>query len=348
MSGGGAGSLGAGHGEPSDVPPGTPLGTPLGVSVRVRARSTAGGGPAAGDGAEAPAVDALRRAFEDGIGGYPAAPSVGGELLITARVLPDDGAPSGWPSLQVQQGAGRLEVRCGGSVLDADLVAGTAVMELTPAMCAEPDAVRLLLESVFTATLVAGGRIVAVHSGLVVLDGVGLLLRGQSGAGKSTSTYATMRRGATVVSDDWVYVPRVVDGVPADPGAVPVAGYPWRIMMTEDAASRFDELLDAPRVPHPSDDRVKIPVVPPAPQRRAVGTIDAVVILDPDPHGGVDPISTTEAVERFWASSLPTERDHLPVDWVDRFLDRPCFRLRRGASPAGAAERLHALAASLR
>jgi hypothetical protein len=55
-----------------------------------------------------------------------------------------------------------------------------------------------------------------------------------------------------------------------------------------------------------------------------------------------------EALERFWAPALPTEREHLTDAWVRGLLDRPVFVLRRGTDPEAAAQVLAELAVSLR
>ena len=56
-------------------------------------------------------------------------------------------------------------------------------MALPRSLCEVPDALGLLAEAVFTSLHVQAGRLHAVHSPLVERDGVGLLLRGPSGAG---------------------------------------------------------------------------------------------------------------------------------------------------------------------
>ena len=50
--------------------------------------------------------------------------------------------------------------------------------------------------------------------------------------------------------------------------------------MTEEAAARFDELGPSPRVPHPSDERIKVEIRPPERQQAALQDVDAVVMLD--------------------------------------------------------------------
>jgi hypothetical protein len=73
-----------------------------------------------------------------------------------------------------------------------------------------------------------------------------------------------------------------------------------------------------------------------------------VVFIDPAGDLSIEEIDLAEAIERFWESSLPTERETLASDWVERLLDRPRFALHRGDSPSAAAEALQRLAISLR
>jgi hypothetical protein len=101
-------------------------------------------------------------------------------------------------------------------------------------------------------------------------------------------------------------------------------------------------------VAHPSDDRWKIPIVPPANQQIVQHQVHAVVFIDPDGDLSYEEIGVSEATERFWASSLPTEQQTLALPWVERLLDRPRFVLHRGVSPAAAAEALQRLAINLR
>jgi hypothetical protein len=215
------------------------------------------------------------------------------------------------------------------------------VLDLPVSMLGVTDALRLFVESVFTALQVRRGALHAVHSALVSVDDVGLVLRGPSGAGKSTLTYSCLRRGLAVCSDDWIYA-----ATHATPGHF--AGYPWRMMMTEDAAARFPELVGAATVPHPAAEGRKVPVVPPVDQQLVTATAAAVVLLDPAPELSLQPVSFDEAVERFWAPALPTEREHLTDEWVHGLLDRPTYVLRRGTDPALAAQALIELARSLR
>jgi hypothetical protein len=274
------------------------------------------------------------------LGAYPDGLDIGGELHLTIRRHRDTAADPGWPDVTAEQLADGIVVRCGSSSATVDHRSATAVLELADSFVDIADAVRLFAEAAFTSVHVAAGRLHAVHSALVVHDGVGLLLRGPSGAGKSTITYACLRRGMAMASDDWVYAPA---GRPVDE----VAGYPWRMMLTEPAAARFPELSEIHLVPHTSAEGWKVPVVPPSDRRHVTHRIDAVVLLDPDARLELRVVDDIEARRRFWDASLPAERDRLDATWVDDLLDRPTFVLHRGPSPDDAAGALAQLASEL-
>lgn len=276
-----------------------------------------------------------------GLGRYPAEPDIGGSMRMTVVVDDSLDGPSGWPAMSADVDGDLLTVGCGHSTMVVDRRAGVATMTLAPAMVGEPDALRLMVEGAFTSTHAFAGRLYAVHSGFVTSAGRGLVLRGVSGAGKSTLTYCCMRAGMGVVSDDWLY------GSSAH-GPDVLTGYPWRMMMTTQAAQRFPELAGAAVVAHPSDDRWKIPIVPPVHQQIVQHQVHAVVFIDRDGELSTEEIGASEAAERFWESSLPTEQQTLALSWVERLLDRPRFVLHRGSSPAAAAEELQRLAISLR
>jgi hypothetical protein len=285
-------------------------------------------------------VPAITAAVEAGLGRYPSDLGVGGALQIEVRVHPDRPGDPAWPKVLPEDRAHELIVRCGSAIATLQYGADTATISVPESLLAVPDALRLLVESLFTASLVRAGELYAVHSALVVHQGVGLVLRGPSGAGKSTLTYSCLRRGMAVCSDDWIYAPARLP--PAR-----FAGYPWRMMMTEDAASRFAELAGATTVPHPAAEGRKVPVLPPDAQRLPTASADALVLLDPSTALSLRPVSVDEALERFWEPALPTERDTLADEWVRQLVDRPVFVLRRGTDPDAATQALVDLAADL-
>ncbi len=280
---------------------------------------------------------AVLAAIEGTLLQYPDALAIGGRMTLDISVVPDQPGDPGWPMVTAEFHDGGMVVRCGNSRAIVDQPGEHAEVVLAESLASIPDAVRLLAEAAFTSVHVANGRLHAVHSGLVAAGGTGLLLRGPSGAGKSTLTYSCLRRGMDVVSDDWVYAA-------AGRAAGTFAGYPWRMLMTQEAAQRFPELRDIELVPHTSAEGWKVPVVPPPAQRHAVHEVHAVVMLDPDPQLALEPIDLDEARRRFWDASLPVEREQLQPEWVDTLLDRPTYVLRRGTSPEAAAELLEELA----
>ena len=263
----------------------------------------------------------------------------GATFVLRATTVPDAATDPAWPTTSVQFADGRLRLRCGSGLLDADARTGRAALVLPPALLAVPDAVRMFVEGAVSTLLINAGHLHAVHAGLVSFGRRSLLLRGPSGAGKSTLTYACLRAGATVTSDDWTY---------AVPGAPPgqLWGYPWRMFLVAEALDHFPELAGRQAVLHPGADRLKVPIEPPVDRRRRGAHVDAVVLLDPSPHLDLRPVGPDEAAQRFWAPALPTERRDLPPAFVAELLDRPCFVLHRGTDPVAAAERLQWLARS--
>lgn len=281
--------------------------------------------------------EAVVRAISGTLGAYPAGLGIGGSLLLEIDVVPDTPADPGWPDVTAEHTEGRMTVRCGSSTAVVDQGAGVATLRISRSLASITDAVRLLAEAAFTSVNVAQGRLHAVHSALVARAGTGLLLRGPSGAGKSTLTYSCLRLGMDVVSDDWVYAP-------ARQPVGELAGYPWRMMMTREAAARFPELAGVELVPHTSAEGWKVPVIPPADRRHALHGVDAVVLLDPSTRLELRPAEPGEASRRFWEASLPVERDHLDAEWVEQLLSRPTYVLHRGTSPEAAARLLEELA----
>jgi hypothetical protein len=86
-------------------------------------------------------------------------------------------------------------------------------------------------------TLIVQQAFAALHGALVVRNGSGVMLAGDSFAGKSTLAYACARRGWTYASDDSAYIVRGRD----DRYAV---GNPHSIRFRPDAPQLFPELAD--------------------------------------------------------------------------------------------------------
>lgn len=86
-------------------------------------------------------------------------------------------------------------------------------------------------------------RFTGIHAASVALDGRGVLLCGESGAGKSCLAYACARRGWTFLSDE---SPCLLPG-----SGRTVAGKPQQIHFRESAFELFPELLGRPVAPNP-------------------------------------------------------------------------------------------------
>jgi hypothetical protein len=83
-----------------------------------------------------------------------------------------------------------------------------------------------------------------LHAACVTWRGQSVLLCGNSGAGKSCLTYACVRRGWTLVSDDAVHLSPLPENI--------VAGGSTVIRLREPARPLFPELRDAPAVVAPN------------------------------------------------------------------------------------------------
>ena len=152
----------------------------------------------------------------------------------------------------------------------------------------------------------------------------GLMLRGVSGAGKSTLTYCCMRGGMGVVSDDWLY-----GSVAERPRRA------HRLSVADDDDDGSGGALPGAARRRGRRPSIGRPLEDPDRSRRSHQQIvqhhvHAVVFIDPDGDLSIEEIDLAQATERFWKSSLPTERDTLAPEWVRRLLDRPRFVLHRG------------------
>ena len=84
----------------------------------------------------------------------------------------------------------------------ADLSAGIASAWVTDATVADTETFRYQFLEAMAYTLLDVLHVVAVHAACVQRNGKGVLLAGESGAGKSSLAYACARRGWIYVSDD--------------------------------------------------------------------------------------------------------------------------------------------------
>ena len=283
----------------------------------------------------------LLRTLDAALARMPSGAGAGGALSVRITTHADEPGDPAWPDVSLTDGPDRLVLRCGSASLTVDHASATAVVDVPESLADVDDAVRCMLEGALSSVLIRSGRLHAIHSGLVVSpEGRGVLLRGESGAGKSTLTYACLAAGFAVASDDWVYA---IPGAPAGR----LHGYPWRLFLMPDTVRFFPELAHVEPVPHPSVDRLKLPVVPPAQRQVVSADVDVVVFVSPEASPGVRPVEPGDAVARWWRSALPSERADVPETWVADLLARPCVSVGRGEHPSATAAAIAQLTASL-
>jgi hypothetical protein len=115
-----------------------------------------------------------------------------------------------------------------------DLQTGYAFSCVTPAVASAPYFRNYLLETMVY--LMLDYRYITIlHAGCVARNGRGVLLCGDPGAGKSCLAYASVKRGWTLVSDDFSALLR-------DPGNSTVIGRPQRLRFRPQAFELFPEL----------------------------------------------------------------------------------------------------------
>jgi len=121
--------------------------------------------------------------------------------------------------------------------LTCDFDRGYAFGWVTRAVAADHPFLRYRFLTGAANMLIAQWALAPLHGGLVLRKGCGLLLCGESLAGKSTLAYACARAGWTLVSDDATFLVR-------GRGDRYAVGDPHTIRLREDARVLFPELAD--------------------------------------------------------------------------------------------------------
>ncbi len=133
----------------------------------------------------------------------------------------------------------RVVLRTPGSVGVADATAGEVVAMVSRQLVADRAHFRYgVLEALTLALLTRFDR-QPFHAAALVRNDTALLLTGPTGVGKSTLSYAAMRAGIDVLTDDAVYLQ-------TDPG-FRIWGIPGHLHLPVDAGRHFPELVGAPR-----------------------------------------------------------------------------------------------------
>lgn len=191
-----------------------------------------------------------------------------------------------------------------------DMTAGFGCAWITERLAANTRYLRYHLLEAMAYSMLESLHVVAVHAACVALNGRGVLLAGESGAGKSSLAYACARHGWTYISDDCSYLMRRAR-------TCGVLGDPRRFRFRATAGAIFPEFQGMPESPH-AHGKPTIEVRAdslPAIRTAVRSRVDAVVFLNRrgTRNGAADliPLAGEEAAERLsyspWPPDLPTE-----------------------------------------
>ena len=253
------------------------------------------------------------------------------ETPIELRCLVSAGAAAQLPPPPVTRAQGHLEA----SVADAenfwsgDLAKGFASAWVTEAVATNAEYFRYHFLEAMAYGLLDTLHLVAIHAGCVALDGRGVLLAGDSGAGKSSLAYACARRGWTYVSDDASSLVR------RDAGRT-VLGNPRLLRFRETAGALFPEfrrLAERRRANGKLTIEVRTESLP-AIRTAAECRVDYIVFLNRrDARAGqakLLPTPKQEALRRLsftpWPRELRTAEERRAA--VERLLDAGIYELR--------------------
>jgi HPr Serine kinase C-terminal domain len=213
-----------------------------------------------------------------------------------------------------------------------DLKAGLAFGWATRAIGSQQEYFRQWLLDVMIYPLLEIQHLTTLHAACVIKQGKGVLLAGNSGAGKSSLSYACARRGWTFVSDDASAFQREV------PRPM-VIGNPHKFRFREAAGELFPELIGF-KSTHRAYGKPTIEVRTETLEgikRSCESSVDAIVFLNRPDHDGDAPslrsLSPEEAWERLsfsvWAIQMPAFDQRLAA--LHRLLDLPIYEMKYSA-----------------
>lgn len=158
-------------------------------------------------------------------------------LALTLRIgITPDNAPACPPSPVSRGYRGLLSIIADGSnYIICDLDQGFGYGWLSQSALSQRAYFRYYFLEGAALSLLAANHATPLHAACVALEGTGVLLCGESGAGKSSLAYACARNGWTYLADDATYLVREYLGRY-------VVGNPYQIRFRPSAISLFPEL----------------------------------------------------------------------------------------------------------
>jgi hypothetical protein len=213
-----------------------------------------------------------------------------------------------------------------------DLAGGFAFGWSTRATGLQQEYFRQWLLDVMIYPLLEIRHLATLHAACVIKQNRGVLLAGNSGAGKSSLSYACARRGWTFVSDD-------ASAFRRESPRPMVIGNPQKFRFREPADKLFPELQGL-KSTHRAYGKPTIEVRTETLEginRACESSVDAIVFLNrPDHNGGAPslrPLSPEEAWERLsfsvWAIQMPAFDQRLAA--LRRLLDLPIYEMQYSA-----------------
>ncbi len=210
-----------------------------------------------------------------------------------------------------------------------DLEAGFAFGWATEATAKNQEYFRQCLLDVMIYPLLEVKHLITIHAACVMHQGKGVLLAGNSGAGKSSLSYACSRRGWTFVSDDASAFKRN-EFLPM------VIGHPQKFRFREPVGELFPEfrnLKSTIRAYGKPTIEVRTRTI--ANIREAEESpVNAIVFLNRPAYTGgppvLIPVSSEDAWSRLsfsvWAVQMPAFEERMAA--LERLIAVPCFEMR--------------------
>jgi hypothetical protein len=212
-----------------------------------------------------------------------------------------------------------------------DLESGFAFAWITPAVLADEDYFRQLFLECMVYCILENLHLFSIHAACVTRNGRGVLLAGESGAGKSSLAYACARRGWTYVSDDRSALIRCLN-------ERTVLGDPRHFRFRESAGDLFPEfrgIAASSRRPGNGKPTVEIRTeMLPGIQTASESPVDHIVFLDrssdPRVKGGLRHFNDHREAQRrlhhdIWPRELDSQDSKLAA--LRRLLGLPMFDL---------------------